>query len=172
MTFRNVPVAIDIDPDYSDQLWVKDSRFENVSSAAIVISNETERDHPGRLRERASAPACRCSRGSARAGRPQRPPAPIYRVASFNHGLVVPGDDSIGRIDTRYDAAPLDALPAPLPPAIRRAAADRRLGERAHARRQGRRQDRRHRRDPAAPSTRIRVLYFPSGHYIVRDTIR
>ncbi len=30
-TFRNVPVAIDIDPHYSDELWVKDSRFENIS---------------------------------------------------------------------------------------------------------------------------------------------
>ena len=39
-TFRNLPVAIDIDPHYSDQLWVKDSRFENVSRAAVVISNE------------------------------------------------------------------------------------------------------------------------------------
>ena len=39
-TFRNLPTAIDIDPHYSDQLWVKDSRFENVSRAAVVISNE------------------------------------------------------------------------------------------------------------------------------------
>ena len=39
-TFRDVPTAIDIDPHYSDQLWVKDSRFENVSRAAVVISNE------------------------------------------------------------------------------------------------------------------------------------
>ncbi len=39
-TFRNLPIAIDIDPQYSDELWVKDSRFENVSAAAVVISNE------------------------------------------------------------------------------------------------------------------------------------
>ena len=32
-TFRNVPVAIDIDPDYSDWLWAKNTRFENVSQA-------------------------------------------------------------------------------------------------------------------------------------------
>jgi hypothetical protein len=30
-TFRDVPTAIDIDPHYSDQLWVKDCRFENIS---------------------------------------------------------------------------------------------------------------------------------------------
>ena len=50
-TFRNVPVAIDIDPHYSDQLWVQDSRFEHVSKAAVIVSNETQRDDPGRRRE-------------------------------------------------------------------------------------------------------------------------
>ncbi len=39
-TFRDVPTAIDIDPHYSDELWVKDSRFENISRPAVIISNE------------------------------------------------------------------------------------------------------------------------------------
>ena len=34
------PSAIEIARAYSDQLWVKDSRFENVSGAAVIISNE------------------------------------------------------------------------------------------------------------------------------------
>ena len=51
-TFRNVPVAIDIDPHYSDQLWVKDSRFEHVSRAAVVISNEQQPVDRSRRRER------------------------------------------------------------------------------------------------------------------------
>jgi len=29
--FRNVPTAVSIDPHYSDQLWIKDSRFENIN---------------------------------------------------------------------------------------------------------------------------------------------
>ena len=29
--FRKVPTAIDIDPQYSDELWVKDCRFEDIS---------------------------------------------------------------------------------------------------------------------------------------------
>src|SRR5208283_714783 len=45
-TFRDVPVAIDIDPHYYDQLWAKDCLFENVPRAAIVISSE-----PSRLNE-------------------------------------------------------------------------------------------------------------------------
>ncbi len=50
-TFRHVPMAIDIDPHYADQLWVKDSRFEDVSTAVVVISNENNADDPGGLRE-------------------------------------------------------------------------------------------------------------------------
>ena len=76
-----------------------------------------------------------------------------------------------GEIDTRYDAAPLARLPAPPPPAIRALPPHRRLGQRPHARREGRR------RRPTTPR-RIRkaidthrVLYFPTGYYIVRDTI-
>ena len=41
--FRNVPTAISIDPRYSDQLWVKDARFENISGPAILIGNENSR---------------------------------------------------------------------------------------------------------------------------------
>src|SRR3954454_9614874 len=34
--FRDVPVAIDIDPHYYDQLWAKDCRFENIPAAAVI----------------------------------------------------------------------------------------------------------------------------------------
>ncbi len=39
-SFRNVPKAIDIDPHYYEELWVKNTRFENISGPAITISNE------------------------------------------------------------------------------------------------------------------------------------
>jgi hypothetical protein len=38
--FRNVPIGVSIDRDYSDQLWLKDVRFENVATAAVVIDKE------------------------------------------------------------------------------------------------------------------------------------
>ncbi len=41
--FRNVPTAVSIDPHYSDQLWIKDSRFENITGPAVVISNDASR---------------------------------------------------------------------------------------------------------------------------------
>ena len=38
--FKNVPTAISIDAQFSDELWIKDGRMENISGPAIVISNE------------------------------------------------------------------------------------------------------------------------------------
>ncbi|MCU1319736.1 MAG: SMP-30/Gluconolaconase/LRE-like region-containing protein, partial [Edaphobacter sp.] len=37
---KNVPAAISIDPGYAEELWVKDSRFEDISGPAVTISNE------------------------------------------------------------------------------------------------------------------------------------
>ncbi|HEY2013999.1 MAG TPA: glycosyl hydrolase family 28-related protein, partial [Bryobacteraceae bacterium] len=37
-TFRNVPTAISIDPDYAEELWVKDGRLENISGPAVIVS--------------------------------------------------------------------------------------------------------------------------------------
>lgn len=37
---RNTPVGIEIDKGYSDSLWGKDVHFDNVSKAAVIISNE------------------------------------------------------------------------------------------------------------------------------------
>ena len=168
-TFRNVPVAIDIDATYSDQLWVKDSRFEHVSRAAIVVSNEknpqTEvgvqnavcTDVPvfARLRES----------GATRAGA-----GPTYRVNNFTHGIVLSGLETIGQIKTLYDAAPLSTLPAPLlgalpplPPTDSWTNVHT-LGVKG---------------DGVADDTDAirkaidthRVLYFPTGFYLVRDTI-
>ena len=38
--FRNVPTAISIDPDFPDELWVKDARMEDISGPAVIISLE------------------------------------------------------------------------------------------------------------------------------------
>src|ERR1022692_3163841 len=38
--FKNVPTAISIDPRYSEELWVKDGRMENITGPAVIISNE------------------------------------------------------------------------------------------------------------------------------------
>src|SRR6185295_7569179 len=117
-TFRNVPVAIDIDPHYSDQLWVQDSRFEHITKAAIVVSNEKNATTQVGVQNALcrDVPVFALLRES---GTTQTAPAAAYRVASFNHGMMLAGLGVPGQIDTRYTTTPLTALPAALPRAIR-----------------------------------------------------
>src|SRR4029077_1531173 len=95
----------------------------------------------------------------------------IYRVEHFNHGLVVPGVESVGRIDTLYRAAPLDVLPEDPPPAIRplpptEAWVDvNTLGVKGDGQSD----------DTEAIQKAIdtqRVLYFPTAYYILREHLR
>ncbi len=116
-TFRHVPIALDIDPHYSDELWVKDSRFENISNAAVIISNEksplTEIGFDNAVLQDAPVFAKFRESGKKVSGR-----GSVYRIKNFNYGLIVPGEGQSGTIGMRYDAIALASEPAPLPPAI------------------------------------------------------
>jgi sugar lactone lactonase YvrE len=167
--FRNLPVAIDIDPDYSDWLWAKDTRFENVSKAAVIVSNEKSvytqigfenavaSNTPVFARFRESGKTL----GSKGA----------YEVKAFNHGLILKAPGTLGETGTRWDAAPLSAMPTTPPPAIRALPPTsqwvniRSLGVKGDGKSD----------DTAAIQHAIdttKVLYVPSGRYIVHDTIR
>jgi len=168
-SFRNVPVAIDIDPHYSDDLWVKDCRFEDVSQAAVVISNEKNpttaisfqnavlRNVPTFARFRESGKTVAGATG-------------VKIVSEFTYGLIIPAEGKMGSIGMRYKPSPLASMPAPLPPAIRPLPPATEwvnvhtLGVKGDGATD----------DTAAIQSAIdthRVLYFPSGHYIVRDTL-
>lgn len=168
-TFRNVPVAIDIDPHYSDELWVKDCRFEQISKAAVIMSNEksplTEVGFENAVLKDAPTFALFRESGKSVPGK-----GAIYNVANFNYGLIVPGEGTTGDIGMIYDASALNALPAPLPPTIPALppAEDwvnvHTLGVVGDETTD----------DTAAIQRAIdthRVLYFPSGHYRVSDTL-
>lgn len=165
---RNTPVGIEIDRGYGDWLWGKDVRFENVSKAALVVSNENNvytqvgfenasaRNVPTFVRFRDSG---RTLAGSGTA----------YNVSEFTYGLTVSRLGEPGRFDTRYQTAPATAVaPTPalraLPPAA----------EWANVRRFGARGDG-VTDDTAALQKAIdsqRVVYLPQGFYVVNDTIR
>lgn len=169
-TFRNTPTAIYIDPHYSDELWVKDSRFENISRAAVIISNEnnpqTEVGFENAVCQ--GAPTFALLRGSGKkiAGK-----GLIYRVNDFNYGLILPGEGSMGAIGMIYHAARLAAMPAPLPPAIPPLPpTDKWVNAHTLGVVGDGTTD-----DTAAIQKAIdthRVLYFPSGHYKITDTLR
>jgi sugar lactone lactonase YvrE len=167
--FKNVPTAISIDAQFSDELWVKDGRMENVTGPAVIISNENS----ARTEINMESVACRSvpvfvsyrESGNSVAG-----PSEIYQVKTFSHGLRY--EDIGERPVTRdvYDATPLNTLPEPvksdildLPPMetwinIRDRGA---LGDGAAD-------------DSDAFKKAIaehRAIYLPSGQYRVTDTI-
>ncbi len=168
--FRNVPTAIAIDPRYSDQLWVKNARFENISGPAVVISNEKNRMTEINMENVV------CSRVPVFArfresGRELAGNGAVYEVKVFAHGLTLPALGGIGEIKTRYDAAPLPTLPAALPNAIRVLPAAstwvnlRSLGVKGDGVTD----------ETAAIQKAITehpVLYVPSGAYIVSNTLK
>jgi sugar lactone lactonase YvrE len=168
-TFRNVPTAIDIDPGYYDQLWVKDSRFENISRAGVVISDEksplNEIGFENTVLQNVPTFALLRESGKKVAGK-----GSTYQISNFNYGLIVPGEGKMGTVGMLYNARTLNALPAPLPGAIRPLPPTQDwvnvhtlgvVGDGATD-------------DTAAIQKAIdthRALYFPSGHYVVRETL-
>jgi hypothetical protein len=167
--FRNLPTAIDIDPQYSDELWVKDSRFENIHGPAVIISNEknplTEIGFENAVLKNVTTFALFREGGKTVTGK-----GDIYLVRNFNYGLIVPGEGVSGTMGMIYEAAALSALPALPAPAIRPLPPTEdwvnvhTLGVTGDGTTD----------DTAAIQKAIdahRVLYFPSGHYVVSDTL-
>jgi sugar lactone lactonase YvrE len=168
--FRDVPKAIDIDDGYPDQLWAKDCRFEQIAKAVVTISKEdsplTEIGFENALLRNAPTFARLRDSGKTIPGK-----GAIYQVRNFNYGLIVPGEWSMGAMGMQYDGG-LAAMPAAfaIPPAIRPAPPSNEwvnvhtLGVKGDAATD----------DTSALQQAInthRVLYFPSGHYVVRDTL-
>lgn len=170
VAIRNAPVGIEIDRGYSDSLWGKDVRFENVSRAGVIISNEgsafTQIGFDNALAS--GTPVFARFRDSAKA---VAGPAPRYRVKSFSYGLTLPALGKTGQFAMRIDAAPLAALPRLRAPAIRRFPETtswsnvRDLGVKGDNNSD----------DTAALQRAIdthRVLYLPAGFYRVSDTLK
>ncbi|WP_109487402.1 glycosyl hydrolase family 28-related protein [Occallatibacter savannae] len=168
-SFRNVPKAIDIDEGYPDQLWVKDCRFENISGPVVTISLEksplTEIGFENAVLSNAPVFARLRESGKSVAGK-----GASYRVKNFIYGLIVPGEGRMGAVGMHYDAAPIASLPTDLTPAIRALPPSSEwvnvhtLGVKG---------------DGTSDDTKAlqqaidthHALYFPGGHYVVRDTI-
>ena len=167
--FRNVPTAISIDPDYSDELWVKDSRFDNISGPAVVIGNEN-----GRMTE-INLENIVCNHVPVftkfrKSGKQVAASGEMYSVKVFSHGLTFAGLGTAAEIKTSYQASSLKASPPPDAPAIRGLPPTtdwvniRTLGVKGDGATD----------DTAAIQKAIsehRVLYIPSGRYMVHDTI-
>ena len=170
VAIRNVPVGIEIDRGYSDSLWGKNVRFENVAQAGVLISNENSvftqigfdnavaRDTPVFARFRDS--------GTTVPGQGRQ-----YRVRDFSYGLKLSGLGTPGAFATDADIVPLQRMPMRRPPAI---AALPPVSEWANARDLGVKGDD-ETDDTQALQRAIdmhRVVYLPMGRYRVSDTIK
>jgi sugar lactone lactonase YvrE len=167
--FRNVPTAISIDPGYSDELWIKDGRMENVSGPAILISNE---NNP-RTEINTENVACRAVPVFAsyrETNKSVAGPSEKYAVRVFSHGLSYGDIGSVPAIDNVYETTTLQELPEParsdildLPP-MDTWVDIRSLGAKGDAVTD----------DTEAFRKAIaehRAIYLPSGQYRVTDTI-
>jgi sugar lactone lactonase YvrE len=169
-TFKNVPTAIEIEPQHIEELWIKNSRFENISGPAIVISSEnsrlTEINIEGALCDKVKIFAQLRESGKVFTGKGQ-----TYRVASFTHGLIFDSPRAKGSIETRINTETLASLPPSDAPAIH--ALPSQTGW-ANALELGVKGDG-VTDDSAALQHAVdtqRIIYLPSGRYLLSDTLR
>ncbi|MET0498653.1 MAG: glycosyl hydrolase family 28-related protein [Steroidobacteraceae bacterium] len=170
VTMRNVPVGIEIDRGYGDWLWGKDVRFEHVTQAAVVISNEnnvyTQVGFDNALATDTPVFAKFRDSGRTIAGKGRN-----YRVTAFSHGLTVPALGQLGHVATEANLASIGKLPARKPAAIRSLPP---VAQWVNARELGVVGDG-NTNDTAALQRVIdtnRIVYLPLGVYKVTDTIR
>lgn len=167
--FKNVPTAVAIDRGYSDELWIKDSRFGNISGPALIISNEKSR------MTEINAENIVCSQVPVFAefresGRKIVGRGAAYQVKVLSYGLTLLAEGALGSIETKYEATPLNAVPAATASVVRAVPP---VSEWANLRLSGAKGDGKT-DDTEAIRKAIsehRVLYVPMGKYIVTDTI-
>ncbi|EJL23860.1 gluconolactonase [Caulobacter sp. AP07] len=170
VALRDTPVGIEIDRGYGDWLWGKDVRFENVSKAGVVISNETSVYTQVGF-ENAVAVNTPVFARFRDSGKTMPGEGGAYRVASFNHGLTLPGLGQMGVTRTQMKVKAVAPPPGAPAPAIRALPA---VSEWANVRALGAKGDN-VTDDTAAIQRAIdshRVVYFPTGFYVVTDTLR
>ena len=170
VAIRDTPIGIEIDRGYSDSLWGKNVRFENVSQAGVVISSEQSVftqigfdnaigiDTPVFARFRESG------RTIAGTGRQ-------WRVADFSHGLTLAHMGEMGKTATDVTMTALASAPARSAPALPLLPP---VSEWANARALGAKGD--DETDDTVALQRAvdthRVVYLPTGRYRITDTLK
>src|SRR6185503_2428250 len=100
-------------------LWGKNVRFENVSQAGVIISEEKSAFTQIGF-ENAAAQGTPVFARFRDSGKIVAGAGPYYRVSAFNYGLMIPGLGHTGAMGMNVQMRPLAAMPAVGAPAIRR----------------------------------------------------
>ena len=167
--YKYLPTAILVRENRAEELWMKDSRFENITGPALVISDEKSARPQINLQDTvcANVPVFAHFRES---GREVPGQGSLYRVKEFSHGWHIAEPGAVGEIKTLVDAVALEAVPAAVPsdiPALPPQASWANL--RSFGAKGDGVTD-----DTDALRTAIahhRTIYLPSGRYRVSDTI-
>lgn len=170
VAIRNTPVGIKIDRGYSDSLWGKNVRFENVTKAGVEIATENSVftqvgfDNAVGIGTPVFARFGESGRTIAGQGR-------MWRVKDFSYGLKLSGVGTVGSYATDMTMVPLASKPARPAPALRALPPVRTW---ANARALGAKGDETT-DDTAALQRAIdtnRTVYLPAGRYRVTDTLK
>ena len=168
--FRNVPTAVSIDPEFSDQLWIKNSRFEHLSGPAILVSNEASRMTEINIEDALcrDVPVFAQLRES---GKQFKGRGPEYTVSTFTHGLMLSKAGTSSRIGSIFSAKPSHNWLTPRTDAVSSMPPS---SEWTDVHKLGVLGDNRS-DDTQALQRAIdthRILYFPTGRYRLTDTLR
>lgn len=112
MTVKNVPTVLEINPNFYEKLFMEDSRLENVTGPAFVISNEnnayTQISLKNIICKKVPVLANYRASGKQIAGAGE-----LYRVKTFHHGLQMEGLGAKPVHGTMQDTEALKTEPAP-----------------------------------------------------------
>lgn len=166
---RDVPTAIEISAGQFDELWVSDGIFENITSPALIISNEYNPCNQINLENVAfrNVPILAKFR---RSGKTVEGKGPQYIVEQFSRGLHIEPLVAKREIKTTYIAEEVNSLPEPVKtdipalPACESWINVKSLGIVGDANTDNTAAL----RDAIA---KYRTLYFPSGLYNISDTL-
>ena len=109
---KNLPTVIEIRENYSDRIFMEDSRLENVSGPALIVSNEGNYTNQISLRnvDCRNVPVLVHYRRS----NTQTPgKGKTYRVRNCTHGVHMDRMDADPAVDTRADMQALESFPGP-----------------------------------------------------------
>jgi hypothetical protein len=166
---KDVPAVVEIEPNYSDRIFMEDCRFENVSGPALVVSNENNTTNQISLRnvDCRGVPVLALYR---RTGTRTAGVGNLYRVVNYTHGVHIDSLTAEPLAATRADIQALASLPAPagrdIPrlPDVKEWISIKDLGAKG---------------DGATDDTKIfkdavekyPVIYLPQGWYVVSETV-
>ncbi len=168
--FRHVPTAVEIEPEWADELWVKDARLENISGPAFIFGMEKSPRNEINMEGVTcrNVPVFAALRDS---GKRFNAPAEIYSVTNFFHGLHYTDIGVTPEIETHFGAVPLATMPDIVASDLARLPACdtwvnlHDLGAKG---------------DGQTDDTEVlqkaiashRAIYLPSGFYVVHETLK